>query len=63
MLKYGRKGMYEGKLYWFTHIDKFNNTVYSPDIKSFVDNMYGMWVSIKKVKWVDENERRNNEKQ
>ena len=54
MLKYGRKGMYEGKLYWFTHIDKFNNTVYSPDIKSFVDNMYGMWVSIKKVKWVDE---------
>lgn len=54
MLKYGRKGEYKGKEYFFTHIDPRSNMVYSPDIKSFADNMYGMWVDAERVKWSDE---------
>ena len=52
MLKYGRIGEYKGKQYLFTHIDPRSNMVYSPDIKSFVDNMFGMWISSDKVKWL-----------
>ena len=55
MLKYTRKGMYKGQVYIFTHIDTRSNMVYSPDIKSFLDNMFGMWVPQDKVKWVKEN--------
>ena len=57
MIKYGRKGVYQGKEYWFTHIDNFNHSVYSPDIKSFVDNMFGMWVKMDKVKWITEEKK------
>lgn len=53
MMKLNRLGEYKGKQYIFTHIDRRSNMVYSPDIKSFTDNMYGMWVSQDKVKWVD----------
>lgn len=53
MMKLNRMGEYKGKQYIFTHIDRRSNMVYSPDIKSFVDNMYGMWVSQDKVKWLD----------
>ena len=51
MEKYGRLGEYKGKEYIFTHIDRRAGMVYSPDIKSFIDNMYGMWVNVEKVKW------------
>ena len=54
MLKYGRIGEYKGKEYYFTHIDRRSNMVYSPDIKSFQDNMFGMWINAEKVKWKDE---------
>lgn len=53
MLKLNRMGEYKGKQYIFTHIDRRSNMVYSPDIKSFVDNMYGMWVTADKVKWIE----------
>ena len=53
MMKLNRLGEYKGKQYIFTHIDRRSNMVYSPDIKSFTDNMFGMWVSMDKVKWVD----------
>lgn len=53
MEKYGRLGKYKGKQYIFTHIDRRAHMVYSPDIKSFADNMYGMWVNAEKVKWVE----------
>ena len=53
MMKLNRMGEYKGKQYIFTHIDRRSNMVYSPDIKSFTDNMYGMWVSQDKVKWLD----------
>lgn len=52
-MKLNRLGEYKGKQYIFTHIDRRSNMVYSPDIKSFVDNMFGMWVSQDKVKWID----------
>lgn len=52
-MKLNRMGEYKGKQYIFTHIDRRSNMVYSPDIKSFTDNMYGMWVSQDKVKWLD----------
>ena len=52
-MKLNRLGEYKGKQYIFTHIDRRSNMVYSPDIKSFVDNMFGMWVSQDKVKWLD----------
>ena len=55
MEKYGRLGEYKGKQYIFTHIDRRSHMVFSPDIKSFVDNMYGMWVNAERVKWVDKN--------
>lgn len=53
MMKLNRMGEYKGKQYIFTHIDRRSNMVYSPDIKSFTDNMYGMWVAQDKVKWLD----------
>ena len=58
MTKYGRKGRWKGKEYFFTHYDPQMHMVYSPDIKSFVDNMYGMWVSIDNVEWLDEKENK-----
>lgn len=54
MIKQTRVGEYKGKDYVFTHKDPRYNMVYSPDIKSFVDDMYGMWISGDKVKWKDE---------
>lgn len=54
MLKSVRKGKYKGKEYIFTHKDPKANMVYSPDIKSFVDNMFGMWVNSEAVTWIDE---------
>ena len=54
MLKYGRMGEYKGQTYFFTHINNITGMVYSPDIKSFVDNMFGMWVDKREVKWKDE---------
>lgn len=53
MLKLNRTGEYKGKQYIFTHIDRRSNMVYSPDIKSYIDNMYGMWVTADKVKWIE----------
>lgn len=53
MIKQTRVGEYKGKDYVFTHIDPRENMVYSPDIKSYVDNMYGMWLNADQVKWKD----------
>lgn len=58
MIAYGRKGIYNGRKFTFTHRNPKNGDVWSDEIpvvyhtKNGVVVEYGKWVSTDKVRWL-----------
>ncbi len=58
MISFGRWGMYDGQIVFFTHRNPKNGEVWSDDIKHRVHTSrgsrieHGMWVSSDKVTWL-----------
>ena len=55
MKKHGRRGMYGGNIYTFTHRDPKSGKVYSNEIPVLPkEDIYGAWVYPDEVKWIKE---------
>lgn len=64
-ISYGRRGIYGGKTYLFTHVNPKNNFVWSDDVpgwgpkpgndKKFIPTP-GAWVRKDQIKWITKGE-------